>query len=163
MNAYLDTEFLNEQLLSIGIVRDDDLAVYFVNADFVMPEKPTLRGRRISHHWFERKILRHTREEAKTPYAEIAEHVGTFLKPVTLVIANEPDFVHLEKLVPGHDKGTCDIHELCKLLGRRPNVQRTTRHHALDDAMYHKLLFTVLLPNPETLRPLVDRLLKMIA
>jgi hypothetical protein len=146
MRVYLDTEFLEDQFLSIGLVREDDFTFYAVSAEFVMPDyvsREIKRGVRFSRIWFKRKILKHTLAEAKMPLDEIKRHVANFIRDARLIVANEPDFPFLDQLAEYQGRRIM-LEKVPELKGCK--LKRPTRHHALDDAWHHRRKHELLKP-----------------
>lgn len=141
MIAYFDTEFSQgykppefAEFVSIGIVREDERSIYRVSADF----KP-----RKMHPWFKKNVWRPMLEhEEKTPESVIAQELREFIDGVELLVSRnaEVDAMLLRRLV-GKIPPVFDIETHWQQVGRPPLPKRQGRHHALDDAHWHRKLF----------------------
>lgn len=142
MRAYFDTEHVKIYstpltLASIGIIRDDGESLYMVSADF----KRSKAG-----SWFKKNVWPHLEPEDKFPFDEIARTVQLFLTPVTQMVTRngDNDFQLLKNMLGWLPFMPVDIEKIWRGLGEPPLQKHQGRHHALDDAIYHRELFTQL-------------------
>jgi hypothetical protein len=141
MIAFFDTEFSQgykppkfAEFVSIGIVREDDRSIYRVSADF----KP-----RKMHPWFKRNcwkpILEH---EQKTPLTVIQQEVAEFLDGVELLVTRNAEVdTRLMRSLVGKIPPVFDIEKHWVNVGCPRLPKRQGRHHALDDAYWHRTLY----------------------
>jgi hypothetical protein len=141
--AFFDTEFVQSplQLASIAVVRDDGEELYLVAPK---PRIPT------SNWYFRRKVWKHIKDEPKHPLPWIAAEVRRILRGVTLLVSRDggSDQKIIEQLVPGHGIPFLDLQREWIDLGKPKLPPRPSRHHALDDARYHRDIFDCLFNYP---------------
>lgn len=139
MRAYFDTEFIEIYstpltLASIGILREDGEQLYMVSSEF---------SKRKSGGWFKKHVWPHLADEYKHTIDEIAFAVQVFMQPVREIIVRqgEKDFTLLEQLTGKLPLRKIDLEKVWERVGKPEVPKRGDRHHALDDAYYHREMF----------------------
>lgn len=154
MRYYFDTEFLDDgriiDLISIGIVNEDDETYYAVSVDF---DESTATD------WLRKHVLNHIpRAFKRKPRTQIAAEVNEFLNGATEIWGWYPayDWVALCQLYgpmigrPAHfPKRPNDLKQLAE---SRPGIilprQAGTKHHPLEDAKWVKAAHETILNHP---------------
>lgn len=139
MIAFFDTEYVEKplQLASIAIIRDDGEELYRVATEPVCPDE---------NWYFKRKVWKHIKHEPQYTIEWISAEVTRILRPVSLLVtrSGEHDRKLIEMLVPNRKYQILDLQDAWEELGRPQLPPRPPRHHALEDAQYHRRLYDIL-------------------
>lgn len=139
MRAFFDTEYIEIHstpltLVSIGIVREDGEQLYMVASGW---------RKRTGGSWFKKNVWPHVAEDYKHTFDEIAMAVQVILQPVREIAVRQGknDFVLLERLAGQLPMRKIDLEKVWVRVGKPQVPKRGDRHHALDDAFYHREMF----------------------
>lgn len=142
MRAFFDTEHIKIYstpltLASIGILREDGEQLYMVSSEF---------KRSKSGAWFKKNVWPHLADEYRFTTDEIAFAVQSFLTPVRQLVTRggKNDWPLLTKLLGGLPYSKIDIEKAWDFVGRPILPSHEGRHHAMDDAHYHRDLYKLL-------------------
>lgn len=139
MIAFFDTEYVEKplQLASIGITRDDGEELYRV------AEKPIIPA---ENWYFKKNVWKHIKDETQYPIEWIAAEVQRILDPVSLLVTRNGrhDRRLMMLLLPDRTIPILDLEDAWVELGRPKLPPRPPRHHALEDARYHRQLYEIM-------------------